>query len=117
MGKVLQIRVMAYTYSPEDVERTWPKLALLVWEELPSGPPEKDRGVFELVQALQNGLAFEDWDEDVKKRLDPGIMNIVALRDKLEAALADWNATEANKLSDKLEDALTELEKEAPATD
>ena len=59
MGKLLQIRVSAWTYREEDVVRAWPALTALAWPR-PQYPDEK-RGVLELVTALENGLSFEDW--------------------------------------------------------
>ncbi len=117
MGKLLQIRVMAYTYRPEDVAETWPKLSGLVWPEPPAGPPEKERGVLELVQALEDGASFGDWSADVKKNLEPGLALALVQRRRLESALADWKASEANAASEQLEEALTDMEREAPAKD
>lgn len=54
MGKLLQIRVSAWTYREEDVVRAWPALTALAWPR-PQYPDEK-RGVLELVTALENGL-------------------------------------------------------------
>lgn len=51
MGKLLQIRVSAWTYREEDVVRAWPALAALAWPR-PQYPGEK-RGVLELVTALE----------------------------------------------------------------
>ena len=53
MGKLLQIRVSAWTYREEDVVRAWPALTALAWPR-PQYPDEK-RGVLELVTALENG--------------------------------------------------------------
>ena len=55
MGKLLQIRVSAWTYREEDVVRAWPALTALAWPR-PQYPDEK-RGVLELVTALEIGRA------------------------------------------------------------
>jgi ABC-type transporter Mla subunit MlaD len=39
------------------------------------------------------------------------------LKGSLEQALADWNPSRANSLSDELEEALDELERKAPKPD
>ena len=45
--------------------------------------------------------------------LKGGIDQVYGLSVKLETALADWQPSVANSLSDELEDALTALEKKA----
>lgn len=112
MGKLLQIRVSAWTYNEDDVKETWEGLSALAWRQ-PARPGEK-RGVLELATALENGLAFAEWPKDVADRLRPGIARIGEIRIRLEQALADWNPREANRLSDVLEDELSLLEEQAP---
>ena len=112
MGKVLQIRVSAWTYNEDDVKKSWEGLSALAWPR-PPYPGEK-RGVLELVTALENGLGFEDWPKAVADRLREGIGRVGDLRNQLEQALADWNPREANRLSDALEDALSLLEEQSP---
>ena len=43
MGKLLQIRVSAWTYREEDVVRAWPALTALAWPR-PQYPDEKRAG-------------------------------------------------------------------------
>ncbi|MFV0421772.1 hypothetical protein [Oleidesulfovibrio sp.] len=111
MGKVLQIRVMAYTFDHEDVKRTWPLLYAQVWGD--SEPrPEEARGVLDLVRELDDGCRFAPWDKQIKLLLEPGVQKLAGLMQQLEDALGDWDPKLANSLSDRLEEALTELEKE-----
>lgn len=112
MGKILQIRVTAWTYREEDVLATWPNLSQLAWPHEPYAGEK--RGVLELVTALANGLAFEGWPTSVADTLRDGIAHIVALKTQLESALANWEPREANTCSDQLEDALSALEEQAP---
>ena len=103
MGKLLQIRVSAWTYREEDVVRAWPALTALAWPR-PQYPDEK-RGVLELVTALENGLSFEDWPQAVAE----------GLREKdLEEALFQWEPRKANELSETLEEELATLNERAP---
>ncbi len=118
MGKVLQVRVWASTYRDEDVEKAWPLLVALVWPEPFVRPvagdilgPADRRGVLELVQALDDGLRFAGWDAPVRDALADRVPAIVALRDKLDAALAEWDARAANRITDELEEALDQAEK------
>ena len=112
MGKLLQIRVSAWTYREEDVPDTWPALASLAWPR-PPYPGEK-RGVLELAGCLETELAYADWDSSLKEKLQDGITQAARLKTQIEQALADWEPREANRLSDCLEDTLTELERKAP---
>ena len=111
MGKLLQIRVSAWTYREEDVLSTWPALARLAWPR-PLYPGER-RGVLELAGALENELLYADWDNRLREKLKAGVDEAAQLKMRLEAALADWAPREANRLSELLEDALSELERNA----
>lgn len=120
MGRLLQIRVMAQTFRPADVEAAWPRLCRLAWPEAypergaPGGPPPAERGVLELVQALSDQASFGGMSKDLSKALTPAIMGVFALKERVEDALADWKPAEANRASDDLEKALDELEREVP---
>ena len=112
MGKLLQIRVSAWTYREDDVVRAWPALAALAWPR-PQRPDEK-RGVLELVDALRDGLSFADWPDNVAASLQEGIGRVATLKSALEEALFQWEPRKANDLSDALEDALAKLNELAP---
>lgn len=115
MGKILQIRVGAWTYDEDEVTAAWPKLTALVWSELDRwGPSGMKRGVTELVEYLPDALRFADIDDETRKLLAPGAKKVEEKLDAMRSALADWEPRRANTLSNELEDALTALEKEAP---
>ena len=107
MGKILQIRVSAWTYDEAEVEKAWPRLA-----ELAFSVPLKHakRGVLEMVTALDDGLRFMDWPAALKNSITPGLKRAVAVKDRLEGALADWDPRRADSLSYELEDALDAVE-------
>lgn len=115
MGRVLQIRVMAYTPDERDVEKRWPRLYALAWEErLPkSGLDWRERGVLELVANLADRDGIGLIPEKVSKALGDGFRRAAAVKAELERAVSDWKPADANVLSEKLEDALDELEKDA----
>ena len=106
MGKLLQIRVSAWTYREEDVVRAWPALTALAWPR-PQYPDEK-RGVLELVTAL------EDWPQAVAEGLREGIGRAAAVKKDLEEALFQWEPRKANELSETLEEELATLNERAP---
>ena len=107
MGKILQIRVSAWTYDEAEVEKVWPRLAELAF----SVPLKHERrGVLEMVTALDDGLRFMNWPSSLKDSLAPGLARVVATKDQLEGALADWDPRRAEKLSNALEDALDAVE-------
>lgn len=120
MGRLLQIRVMAQTFRPADVERAWPKLCRLAWPEAfpdkgaPGGPPLAERGVLELTQALADRVSFGGLDKALVRQIEPRVQAAYGLMEDLHAALADWKPGAANAASDRLEDALSELEKDLP---
>jgi hypothetical protein len=112
MGKVLQIQVRAWTYDEDEVIKTWPKLTSLVWPEHDRWAPVGSKhGVMELVQTMPDVLRFGDWPESTRKALQEGIEQAAAIGKKLEAALADWQPVEANRLSMELEEMLSALER------
>ena len=107
MGKILQIRVSAWTYDEAEVENAWPRLA-----ELAFNVPLKHhkRGVLEMVTGLDDGLRFMDWPAPLKDSIAPGLKRVVAIKTQLEGALADWDPRRANSLSNDLEEALDAVE-------
>lgn len=116
MGRILQIRVGAWTYNEDEVLAAWPKLSALVWSELDRwGPAGMRRGVTELAEYLPDSLRFADIPKETKERLAPGAEKVSGILKDMRAALADWEPRRANALSDALEDALTELEKQMPS--
>jgi len=112
MGDILQIRVMAYTPDVGAVEKQWPELSELAWPPANDYAPAK-RGVLELVEALVSRLRFEDVPKATVDALLPDALKAKALTADLEAALGQWNASLANKISVQLENALTALESRA----
>jgi len=109
MGNVLQIRVMAQTYDESEVEKQWPHLVKTAWQEpRPEGRPH---GVMELVDDLKDRLELGMMPEEKAQALDEFIRKAYDLKVRLEKALGDWKASEANTISYDLEDALTAAEK------
>ncbi len=125
MGRVLNIRVSAYTYNEDDVAGTWPGLCFLVWPywadqrgvvrkgvniERPGLIEDalgaRPHGVMELCEALRDGLKFSGWEKDLATVLEKGIADVSAIKDRLEKDLADWNPQEALAQSNALEEAL-----------
>ncbi|NCC25463.1 MAG: hypothetical protein EOM25_09770 [Deltaproteobacteria bacterium] len=115
MGRMLQIRVMATTYSEDDVRRAWPKLFELAFPPGSPLPATKIRGVLELVRSLGDLHLFsDDLPTEARLAMDEHFPKIAVLRDGLEKNLADWKAGEANAYSDRLEDAIDLLEADMP---
>lgn len=115
MGQVLQIRVMAYTPDVEQAEKRWPSLYRLGWDEkVPeSGLDWRDRGVLQLVSNLVDRHSIGILPEKASAALADGLQRAAGLKSQLESAVGDWKPSDANTLSDKLEDLLDELEKDA----
>lgn len=108
MGKVLQIRVSAWTFSEDEVKSTWPALWKLVWGEGGDAIPKK--GVLELAQAVfdavRAGLIPPEQAEPLRDKAEEA----EELRLKIEAALAARDPKGADGLTYDLEDSLAALE-------
>ena len=111
MGKVLQVRVSAYTYSEDDVRKTWPVLWNLAFEENTPGFPHEMKGVLELVRALDDLYQFGDVSGAVREALAEGLAGVVKEVQEMQKQLADWDPKAANQATDRLEDGLSRLEK------
>ena len=112
MGKILQIRVYAYTYNEEDVRKTWPRLWSLAFEETKPGFPYEMAGVLELVRALDDLYQFGVVPEAVRTVFASGLPRVVKAVEDLQRHLADWNPQAANQASDRIEEGLGELERQ-----
>ncbi len=111
VGRVLQIRVSASTFNPDDLDREWPVLVSLGFT-----PPvilEQERGVLQLVENLADRLDMGVLPEEAARDLGDFIRKAAAAKERLEAALAEWNARLANQCSDEIEQALDDAEKTA----
>ena len=111
MGRTLQIRVSAWTFDPAEVEKRWPRLVALGFS-----PPvllKQERGVLELVDSLATRLELGVLPEAAAKVLAGALTRAAAARQRLDAALAEWNARAANIATDEIEEALDEAEQDA----
>ncbi|MGL1863735.1 MAG: hypothetical protein OCC46_14520 [Pseudodesulfovibrio sp.] len=108
MGKVLQIRVSAWTFSEDEVKSTWPKLWKLIWGEGGDAIPKK--GVLELAHAVfdavRAGLIPSEQADPLKEKAE----KVEGLRIKIEKALTDRLPKEADSLTYEIEDCLDTLE-------
>lgn len=77
----------------------------LAW--LRSQYPGEERGVLELVTALEDGLSFEDWSQAVAEGLREGIRRAAAVKKGLEEAPFQREPCRANGLNETLEEELT----------
>ncbi|GAB1411098.1 hypothetical protein MASR1M90_23390 [Desulfovibrionales bacterium] len=114
MGRVLQVRVLAYTYDEQDVRAAWPVLWRWAFEETLPGFPHDRKGVLELVRALDEMCRFQDIPEPVRTVLDSALPELLADVESLQYFLGEWNAHKANEATDAIEDALTALEQRIP---
>ncbi|WP_319765210.1 hypothetical protein [Maridesulfovibrio sp.] len=108
MGNVLQIRVMARTYDEAEVTKKWPNLVKTAWEE----PHAEDRphGVVELVEDLKDRLELGMIPKEKAEAMADSIRKAFDLKLRMEKALGDWKASEANTISYDLEDELSAAE-------
>lgn len=112
MGRLLQVRVSAATVDPGRVEDAWPILSHLAYPSAHEYAPAK-RGVLELVDTLHARLTAGEIPANVAARLQGGLARAVELCEALGEALAAWKPGDASALTEKIEDALDELEDRA----
>jgi hypothetical protein len=111
VGKVLQIRVMAWTPQPADLEARWPRLAALVLAEIGApGGRARELGVVEMAEALADLVRFGALGAAPRQGMLAALEPVERAKARLDAALADWKPAEANTASDALEEALDGLE-------
>ncbi|HDQ41112.1 MAG TPA: hypothetical protein ENN39_08825 [Desulfonatronum sp.] len=112
MGKVLQIRVSAETYDPQQVERHWPRLSRLAWG-VNATAEGRVMGVRELIAAVNDLWKFgNEWSEEIRETVGRALPGLLDLDHRLEAALADRRPDQADALSYEIEDVLDGLERE-----
>ncbi|MFP4167837.1 MAG: hypothetical protein ACLFSY_03190 [Desulfonatronovibrionaceae bacterium] len=110
MGRVLQIRVMAYTYDQNEVRKRWPGLSWLAFGKKDETREQK-QGVLELVHVLEDKYRFaEDIDEEIKKEMSSPVEELKSGLLKLDTFLADRRPREADQVTYALEDTLDSLE-------
>ena len=109
MGKLLQVRVSAATIDPGKVEDAWPILSHLAYPPGNAYAPAQ-RGVLELVDTLQARVSAGEVPDGVSARIRPGVEALKRLVESLKEALASWQAEKAQMLTEKIEDALDDLE-------
>ncbi|MUM78710.1 hypothetical protein GKC30_13800 [Pseudodesulfovibrio sp. F-1] len=108
MGKLLQIRVSASTFSEDEVKKVWPALWELVWGDGGDAIPRK--GVMELAQAVFDAVRAGLIPKERRDPLREKAEQAEALRFKLQDALAARQPREADAISYELEDCLDALE-------
>ena len=112
MGRIFQIRVMAYTYSEEDVRKRWPELFKLAFGKEKEGPAgSRGRGVLELAQVLEDKQKFADLEDKIREALKEPVQDLHQKILRLESSLSERNPQEADKISYELEDILDGLER------
>ena len=111
MGKILQIRVSAWTYDEDEVCRAWPLLSAFVWEQLDKwGPQGMKRGVTELAEYLPDALRFGTLEPACRACVMEHAKDVTAALESMCQALAGWDPREANRQSERLESALSQAE-------
>jgi hypothetical protein len=111
MGRVLQVRVMAYTFSEKEVEDAWSGLFSIAFGKEKLSGNARVKGVLELIDALHDQIRFGELDKKIVEALTPGVDKVLSIKKELEQVLADWQPQKANELTFVLEDELDELEK------
>ena len=112
MSKYLQVRVIAQTVDPSAIEDAWPMLFKLAYPPSHEYAPAQ-KGVLELIHTLGARLSSGEVAEKIAAGLRDGVARANALTRELEEALASWRPDKARELTEKIEDALDDLESKA----
>ena len=107
MGRLLQVRVSAWTYSEDEVRKTWPSLWKLAWQDSDAIPK---KGVMELADAIFDAVRAGLIPDDQAKALKENAEKADTLRQAIEKALGEWKPGEADKRIYELEDTMDALE-------
>ncbi|OIQ51453.1 hypothetical protein BerOc1_03406 [Pseudodesulfovibrio hydrargyri] len=107
MGRLLQVRVSAWTYSEDEVRKAWPSLWKLAWQDSGAIPR---KGVMELADAVFDAVRAGLIPDNQVKALKADAEKADELRQAIEKALGDWRPGEADKLTYALEDTMDALE-------
>lgn len=107
MGRLLQVRVSAWTFSEDEVRKAWPSLWKLAWQDS-SAIPKK--GVMELADAVFDAVRAGLIPDNQAKALKDKAEKADQLRTAIEKALGEWKPGEADKLIYELEDTMDALE-------
>lgn len=107
MGRLLQVRVSAWTYSEDEVRKTWPSLWKLAWQDSDAIPR---KGVMELADAIFDAVRAGLIPDDQAKALKENAEKADTLRQAIEKALGEWKPGEADKRIYELEDTMDALE-------
>ncbi len=108
MGEILQIRVIAQTFTPEKARKRWEKLFTLAEKQ------DKIEHLLPLVERLQDIFRFEKIQTTNQQTLPKKLEAVINAKDNLAEYLANRNPTQADKASYALEEALDELEHNMP---
>lgn len=108
MGRLLQIRVSAWSFSEDEVEKTYPSLWKLIWGDC--GDAVRKKGVMELALGVYDAVRAGLIDSRIADALKEKADEADRLYHAVERALAARDPKEADKLSYQLEDCLDALE-------
>lgn len=108
MGRLLQVRVSAWTFDEKAVAKEWPALCNLVWEDGTFSTPK--RGVMELAEAVHTACQAGLVSDEQVAALEGSAGDAYRALEALKQLLADWKPSEADKQTYALEDALDRLE-------
>ncbi len=116
MGNILYVRVSASTFKEEDVKKYYPCLHALAWNKEDKYIPASQRyGLLELIATIKDVLDFTPLDAEIKGIIEKDWPLIVDAKEELNQEILDWQAHKANELTFKIEEMLTQVEKNLQA--
>ncbi|MGD8703312.1 MAG: hypothetical protein PVG51_17650 [Desulfosarcina sp.] len=115
MSSYMQLTVKVRGYYQDRFETTYPKIARHL-SRIDEALVDADPSLFDLVGMLDKLLYALDGNPDIKQILLKHKDKLVKLHQEIQAYIADWELTEADKALYTLEDAFDEIEWELENT-
>ena len=110
MGEIIQIRVMAQTFDPEEAKKRWGDLAAAAFDmDNLQIKAEKDFHI-KLVDALVDRNKLGQLPPKLKEAIQEDLQTAGQLRNKLQKSLSDWDPRTADKAAYELEDVLDRMQ-------
>ncbi|EFI34949.1 conserved hypothetical protein [Desulfonatronospira thiodismutans ASO3-1] len=110
MGEIIQIRVMAQTFDPEEAKKRWSDLAEAAFDmDSLQIKAEKDFHI-KLVDALVDRNKLGQLSPNLKEAIQKDLQTAGQLRDKLQRSLSDWDPRAADRAAYELEDVLDRMQ-------
>ncbi len=110
MGEIIQIRLMAKTYDPEEAKKRWGELVEAAFQQDNLQVQAGEDFHVRLVDALYDRYRLKSFPSRISLGLGSEIEKALEQRNRLLQCLSDWDPRGADKAAYALEDLLDLME-------